>query len=970
MKKNISTSVRNLLSFCFVLLFTIAYAQTTVTEIFQYTGLVQNFTVPQGVTSIKIEAWGGGGAGGGAVNDGEFLTGVKLGSGGGGSAFAGNNSLAVTAGAIYNVFVGKGGVGTANGNMGENGGDSYFRLSTNSANIVMAKGGYGGSGSASGGPNQSQGGQANASDGAIKNSGGNGTSRSGVTSGSGGAAPNGGGTGGAGIGDWFEVASGNIGGFPGGGGGGAKVGWLNNSKQAGGNGGNGQVKITYTITLPAISITPASATICSGAKVNLKASPAISSGIYTYAWTIVGSPTVLGIGESIDVSPTTTTTYRVTGTFSRGGLNITKTKDVTITITAALPVSVAISSDRGNTICQDTSVVFRANPTNGGTSPSYQWKLNGSNVGSNSPTYTNSTLSNGDIVTVVMTSNASPCATGSPATSNTITMRVGMASTFNGSVWDNGIPNNNGLSAIIAGNYSTSQGDIKACNCTVNPGKTLTIEKDTYVELVGALINNGNVVIESDGNLKQLSSQQGINNLSNKPITVRRDLDFTAARKEYNYLSTPVVFASGQSYKTLYPGVGSAKYPSVLYYVESTRYFLNSSGANILGRGSAVKEASIDSGITQNRAEFIGIPFVGDFTYQLAHTASGDGFNLVGNPYPTNIDLDELYTLNKDNIKAEFRFWDNKANNIYEQQGANYSGSAYAIYNAKSITGVLRTSTASALAAPRTPNKILKVGQGFMVQALGSGKSLLWSNPATLKTTDNTGSLFFGKTASLNRYWLRFKTPNDLVLSSAIVYISSLSNAKGMEDSDVDSNESNSFYTFTTDGSGVVINGRSSFTTADQVPIGVTHYQDGKYEISLGDQEGVFANAQAIYLKDNDLKTITDLSKGNYSYFGEKGSFTNRFEIVYTQSNFDGVLSNKENSIGGVKVYLERDDFVVDAKDKDINQVSIYDMQGRLLKTIMDEKRVIRISKSSLGKGIFLLRIVQGSTITTKKIKN
>ncbi|WP_219899070.1 PKD-like domain-containing protein [Pontibacter ummariensis] len=97
----------------------------------------------------------------------------------------------------------------------------------------------------------------------------------------------------------------------------------------------------------------------------------------------------------------------------------------TLTVNPTKPASVSISSNAtNNTICAGTSVTFTATPTNGGSAPSYQWKLNGSNVGSNSAAYTSSTLTSGDKVSVVMTSNASPCLTGSPATSNEVTMVV------------------------------------------------------------------------------------------------------------------------------------------------------------------------------------------------------------------------------------------------------------------------------------------------------------------------------------------------------------------------------------------------------------------------------------------------------------------------------------------------------------------------------------------------------------------
>jgi PKD repeat protein len=98
--------------------------------------------------------------------------------------------------------------------------------------------------------------------------------------------------------------------------------------------------------------------------------------------------------------------------------------DVNINNTAGSVASVSITSnDADNVICAGTSVTFTAIPTNGGTAPIYQWQVNGANVGTNSPTYTTSTLTSGQVVTCIMTSNL-PGVTGSPATSNAITMTV------------------------------------------------------------------------------------------------------------------------------------------------------------------------------------------------------------------------------------------------------------------------------------------------------------------------------------------------------------------------------------------------------------------------------------------------------------------------------------------------------------------------------------------------------------------
>ena len=96
----------------------------------------------------------------------------------------------------------------------------------------------------------------------------------------------------------------------------------------------------------------------------------------------------------------------------------------------ANPVSVSIAANPSGPICLGSSVTFTATPTNPGTTPSYQWINSGVNVGTNSSTYTVSSLTNGNQISCVLTSNIS-CATGNPATSNVITMTVNTVDDFN-----------------------------------------------------------------------------------------------------------------------------------------------------------------------------------------------------------------------------------------------------------------------------------------------------------------------------------------------------------------------------------------------------------------------------------------------------------------------------------------------------------------------------------------------------------
>jgi uncharacterized repeat protein (TIGR01451 family) len=91
------------------------YAQTTTVE-FTSPGL-HVWTVPGGVYTVTVEAWGGGGSGAEG-------SGSESGGGGGGGAYAKKNDFSVVPGTSYNLFVAAGGMDMTNGE------DSWFNLST------------------------------------------------------------------------------------------------------------------------------------------------------------------------------------------------------------------------------------------------------------------------------------------------------------------------------------------------------------------------------------------------------------------------------------------------------------------------------------------------------------------------------------------------------------------------------------------------------------------------------------------------------------------------------------------------------------------------------------------------------------------------------------------------------------------------------------------------------------------------
>lgn len=85
------------------------------------------------------------------------------------------------------------------------------------------------------------------------------------------------------------------------------------------------------------------------------------------------------------------------------------------------PVSVSIEADE-TVVCEGMAVSFNALTINPGSDPLYQWQVNGVNAGSNEPSFTY-IPDNNDVVTVILNSSES-CASGNPATSNSISIEL------------------------------------------------------------------------------------------------------------------------------------------------------------------------------------------------------------------------------------------------------------------------------------------------------------------------------------------------------------------------------------------------------------------------------------------------------------------------------------------------------------------------------------------------------------------
>ena len=516
----------------------------------------------------------------------------------------------------------------------------------------------------------------------------------------------------------------------------------------------------------------------------------------------------------------------------------------------------------------------------------------------------------------------------------------------------------------------------EAKSIKVDQGAKLTILKDQVLTVKETFTNaaaEGDVIIESDGSLRQLNDMITVPNSGS--VTARREIT-VKDNNQYNYLISPLIGSNLKTnvYEHQTTGVLSSSVYT-LYHNEANNKFYSSTGAYIQGRSLAVKEpaASIVPAGGKINAHFMGVPMNGPFTYTLANSGTvATGYNLIGNPYPSNIDLDKFYNLksNKDKISATFYFWDNTVNTETIQWGNEYDGAAYAIFNAVAGgegTGVVAGSLAlNSTTGTKEPTKVVKPGQGFMVRSISpTNKTIDFSNDIRIA---EHGTVFFGKNgaqyAEDDRFYLKLTTPSGVVTQTATVYFEGGNTGFSQDDSEMNGTPSDVIYTFIGERKAV-INGRAPFSDSDVIPIGSRHFAPGIYTIEIARKEGVFATGQNIYLRDNQTGTITNLSEGAYTFMAQAGESTGRFEIVYKPG---GVLATDAAVKEDVVVYRDGQDFVVKAQRDPVSSVEIFDAAGRMVRRVDPNSTVERLDFSAIINGTYILKIDQKGKITVKKV--
>ncbi len=514
-----------------------------------------------------------------------------------------------------------------------------------------------------------------------------------------------------------------------------------------------------------------------------------------------------------------------------------------------------------------------------------------------------------------------------------------VTTTWDGSSWDNGVPNVN-VNAVINDVYSGASFECK--NLTVNSD----LDINGVVNVNGIVENYTNITVNEGGNFVQKFGSTYTLGLGGNLIIHK---DTASVADKYVFWSSPVTGAD-VNFLNLYPLINGFP-PYVMTYNSNTDYYDEISNDTNMAPGIGY---SVKVPLASTTINLSGEPNNGNVTVALDNSANSNGntYNLIGNPYPSNILLTDFYADNSANIASTLYFWDNTSNSIITQTGAQASPVGFAIFNASG------SGTWTAAGNGVTPvGKVARIGQGFIVKAIGSSVTFNNSN----RTTD-TGTFFNKNTATTDgKYWLKLTTPYNAYNTLAVTYGEGAQNTFDAFDSNVKGIASDAFYSVL-GTEKLAIQGRADFVDSDVVILGDKRFEAGLHTISLVDKSGVFASGQAIYLKDTLLGTYTNLQTGNYTFVATAGTTENRFEIVYKTSN---VLATNDAAKNELQLYKDQANWIVKSPQK-IENIDIYDASGRIIKKLRPNTKKADVIINN--KGVYLLNITTGNQIITKKL--
>lgn len=557
---------------------------------------------------------------------------------------------------------------------------------------------------------------------------------------------------------------------------------------------------------------------------------------------------------------------------------------------------------------------------------------------------------------------------------------LGGTKTWDGANWSPvGNPDNTNA-VVINGNYDTNiHGNIDGCSLTVNGGFVLDVSADNYIKIENDITVNGSLMVAHTANVVQTSETAVVTN--NGTISVRvttpnldsRDFmvmgsPVTAETRNGVFVDPFLVLKHTTANFVPHPDV-TAQFPAAENFADDNNDFWNplTVGAIVPGEGYVVRP---QAGYGQPGGVFNydfqqGTLNNGTIDFNVIYnTSKNDSPNVISNPYASAISADAFITANA--MIDEVYFWEHLTPPSTGLPGAgsmNFSMQDISMYNLMGGTAAASDGTGTLT----EPNGVIATAQGFGVKATAAGMAQ-FKNSMRLTSGNNTLRALEEK----DRLWLQVSVEEEDLQSTTLIGFSS--NTKYDFDAGFDSRRLASVVSLyshlDTDSSREL--GIQSLPKLDEnskASLGFSTLLDteARYTVSMIRREGNLMEEVQVFLLDNELEILTDLTQNDYSFYSTKGTFGNRFTLFFEGDvlGTEGILHSSK-----IKVYpnptsgrLE----ILSTTSTLITKVELMDLHGRTLKTLSLNSTLGTLDISGYHSATYLLKLTTGEGVEVIK---
>ncbi len=534
---------------------------------------------------------------------------------------------------------------------------------------------------------------------------------------------------------------------------------------------------------------------------------------------------------------------------------------------------------------------------------------------------------------------------------------------------------------IIDANYDTSIGGLgsfEACKLTVNAGATLTVAADDYILANTDITINGTLIVAHTGSVVQVDDAAIVTN--NGAITVKVNTpdvdtrDFIMSGSPMTTETREGVYAAAHNVQAFDASLfddnaAVAGQAGVLYNFQSEDLDCWNPATGVLSPGAGYLVFP-QTGYTAPGGIFLhdydqGNLNTGVITYPLleAADAGSQNANMLSNPYASAIDADIFIGAINPQIDAVY-FWEHGAApdpGIPGPNVANFNMQDVSVYNG--VGGL------AASGAGTTPNGVISTAQGFGVFASGAGTATF--NNSMRLTAGNTTLRAANEDRS--RIWLNITSKTYEIGGSTLIGF--MDQATAGYDAAYDNYRMGTVVSLFSqiDGdvtNGYSIQGRESFDADMQIQLGFSSLieENTTYSVSLSDFDGPALESHDAYLVDNVFGTVTNLSKVDYEFTSEEGTFYNRFTLQFVDRN---ILGTNEVNLNAIVLSPNPTNGVLNIVSPRtlVNNVVVTDIRGRVVSTIVvDGLNTYPLDMSSLGSAVYFVRVTTDAGAITKRV--